>query len=234
MSVIGIIGAMDGEIVSFCRMFNAIRIDNSDFYEGKCNNHNIIICKCGIGKVNAAICTQKLIDSFGVEYIINSGIAGSVSSKATVFDVVISSRLTYHDFSPREFLDKYEPYCQYFKADEKLVSLAKGACDKLLGQNSDNGYLKNAKSLVGTIVSGDCFINSEQKANQLHQTFDALCTEMEGAAVAHAALREKIPFVVIRAISDFANSNADFDSVAFERLAADNAAVIVHEVINNL
>ncbi len=226
MATIGIIGAMESEVVSFKKVFGASEGDNNGFFIGSSLSHKVVICKCGVGKVNAAICAQKLIDLYNVDYIINSGVAGSISREAKVYDIVISKKLTYHDFRPLSILEGYSPYCTSFDADCRLIELAKNACDNVLSKNHSN-----TTALIGNIVSGDCFVNSTEMANNLSREFSALCTEMEGAAIAHVAKAAGVPFVVIRAVSDFADDNADFDFSSFEKSAAENAAEVVSEMI---
>lgn len=233
MKKIALIGAMKSEISVFIRDFNAEETKIPGIYRGFLDDKEIFICQSGIGKVNAAIATQRLIDLFGAEYIINSGVAGGVSGKLSKLDIVISEKLTYHDFTPLDILDNNPPYSKYMTADKNLVSKALEACSKLaieIGKNNGNNF----SAFPGVIVSGDCFVNSAEQANRLNRDFGALCTEMEGAAIAHVAVVNKIPFVIIRAISDFADEDAENSFDSFEYIAADRAAFIVKEIISSL
>lgn len=227
MKKIGLIGAMTSEITRFCEDFCAIKTDVPGIWKGTLCDKEIYICESGVGKVNAAIAAQRLCDLFGVEAIINSGVAGGINEALSKCDIVISERLTYHDFDPISLLEKYPPYCEYTKADERLVALAEKACEELF-EKEGIGYFK------GTVVSGDCFVSSSAKVRELRERFDAYCTEMEGAAIAHTATVNKIPFVVIRAISDFADEAAEDSFESFEVKAARVAAYIVTGIIKEL
>ena len=223
---IGIIAALDCEMVEFCRDFNAVESKYFGIYEGKCGEHEVYISLVGVGKVNAAANTQRLIDLFGVDYVINSGVAGCVAKHLGVCDVVISDSLTYHDFSPIDVLDKYAPHASVFKADQKLIDLAKDACRKI----TDDGF----KSDVGMIVTGDQFIEDSSVVARLRQDYNAYCTEMEGAAVAHVCLLNKVPFVVIRAMSDNADEGADMSFEEMSAIAAKRASFVSSHIISNL
>ncbi len=231
MKKIGLIGAMDSEIAAFCRDFEAVETKIKGIYLGKYNGYEIYICVSGIGKVNAAIAAQRLVDVFGVECIINSGVAGGVSEKLEKLDIVISERLTYHDFDPLDILDRNPPYTKFFTADKVLSDKAKKACETLNGKLEKDGK-KTFSAYYGTVVSGDCFVSSAAKAKQLRDDFDALCTEMEGAAIAHTAYVNGLPFLIIRAISDFADEDAENSFDSFENVAADRAAFLVKEMLS--
>lgn len=230
MKKYGIIGAMDSEITAFCRDFNATETKHAGILCGTCGENEIYICRSGIGKVNAAIAAQRLIDLCGVEYLINSGVAGGVAKQLNKLDIVISNKLAYHDFSPLDLLEKYPPYASLMQADEELIQKANEACKKLNSTLAAEGKPAFCAH-NGTVVSGDCFVSSSEKAEQLRRDFDALCTEMEGAAIAHVCKVNGIPFVIIRAISDFADEDAENSFDSFEIVAADRAAFIVKEIV---
>ena len=178
-----------------------------------------------MGKVNAAVCSQRLFDYVKLDGIINSGVAGGVSERLNVCDLAISSELTYHDFSPIDVLDKYSPGCSVFKADSKLVKLAENAAEKLVSTG------EQFVCQSGMIVSGDMFVEDAVYKKGLKERFNAVCTEMEGAAVAHAAILNDIPFVVIRAISDNADGEANMSFEQMCGVAAKRASYIVKEMI---
>ena len=223
---IGIIAALDCEMVEFCRDFNAVESKYFGIYEGKCGQHDVYISLVGVGKVNAAANTQRLIDLFDVDYVINSGVAGCVAKHLGVCDVVISDKLTYHDFSPINVLDKYAPFASVFKADDKLISLAKDACSRI----SDDGFSFD----TGMIVTGDRFIEDSSIIARLREDYDAYCTEMEGAAVAHVCVLNKVPFVVIRAMSDNADESADMSFEEMAAIAAKRASFVSSYIISNI
>lgn len=225
---IGIIGALDCEIEEFCRDFNASETNIKGIFKGEYCNHEVYVSLVGVGKVNAAANTQRLIDLFGVDCVINSGVAGCVTRELGVCDVVISDTLTYHDFSPIDCLDKYSPYTSVFKADKKLVQLCENACKELSKKE------KAFKYGIGMIVTGDIFVEDSETVKRLREEYNALCTEMEGAAVAHVCVLNKVPFVVIRAMSDNADESADMSFNEMAAIAANRACFAAKNMIANL
>ena len=223
---IGIIAALDCEMEQFCLNFNAVKTEYFGIYKGECSGHTVYICLAGVGKVNAAANTQRLVDMFGVDCIINSGVAGCISKELSVCDIAISDSLTYHDFYPINVLDKYSPFSSVFKADTKLVELSLLACSKI----DDEKF--NFKT--GMIVTGDVFVEDSNVVARLRNDYDALCTEMEGAAVAHVCVLNKVPFVVIRAMSDNADENADMSFEEMSAIAAKRASFVAEFIIKNL
>lgn len=225
MAKLGIIGAMNSEVKGFCEAFGAVETACKGIFEGSAFGHTVYICESGIGKVNAAIAAQRLIDRFEVEYLINSGVAGCLTKELSTCDAVIAKELVYHDFTPLELLEHGSPYTSRFRADETLVGYALDACKKL------NEAGETFRCVVGNIVSGDCFVSDSEKAARLRRDFDALCTEMEGAAIAHTATVNGIPFAVIRTASDFADENAEVSFDELETIAARRATAIVSEML---
>ena len=223
---IGIIAALDCEMTEFCHDFGAVESKYFGIYEGKCAEHSVYICLAGVGKVNAAANSQRLIDLFDVDYVINSGVAGCTCRHLGVCDVVISSTLTYHDFNPINVLDKYAPNTSVFNADEKLVCLASEACKRI----DDSSF----KFDTGMIVTGDQFIEDSRVVERLRNDYNAFCTEMEGAAVAHVCVLNKVPFVVIRAMSDNADESADMSFEEMAAIAAKRASFVSSYIISNL
>ncbi|MBE6681236.1 MAG: 5'-methylthioadenosine/adenosylhomocysteine nucleosidase [Ruminococcaceae bacterium] len=223
---IGIIAALDCEMTEFCHDFSAVESGYFGIYEGKCGGHDVYICLAGVGKVNAAANTQRLIDLFGVDYVINSGVAGCTCKHLGVCDIVISDKLTYHDFTPIDVLDKYAPYSSVFKADDKLISLAKEACTKI----EDENFFFD----TGMVVTGDQFVDDSRVVARLRDDYNAYCTEMEGAAVAHVCVLNKVPFVVIRAMSDNADEQADMSFEEMASIAAKRASFVSTFIILNL
>ena len=228
MAKIGIIGAMNSEVVNFCKELGAEKTKIEGIYKAEAFGHEVYISESGIGKVNAAISAQRLVDIFEVEYLINSGVAGCLTKELSTCDAVIAKELTYHDFNPLDILDRNPPYTSRFKADEKLVKIAENACEELIAGGEKFKYI------TGNIVSGDCFINDGAKAKQLREDFGAFCTEMEGAAIAHVATVNKIPFAVIRTASDFADENADISFEEVEKIAAKRASFIVSKMLESI
>lgn len=232
MSKIGIIGAMELEVEELKNQLNAPVITKKcgmDFYEGTLNGANVVIVRCGIGKVNAALCAQVLVDIFNVTHIINTGVAGSLNAKLDIGDILISKDAIHHDVDVRVFgypLGEVPQLgCREFVADETLCTLAKEACEKV---NPD------VHAIIGRVVSGDQFISSKEVKDKLIAEFQGDCAEMEGASIAHGAYLNNIPFVIIRAISDKADDSAEMDYPSFEKAAAKHSALLVSEMVQHI
>lgn len=205
--MIGIIGAMESEVDSiFANMTSKekININNLTFYKGLLFNKDVVVVKCGIGKVNAALCTQLLILTFKVDKVINTGIAGATGKGLNIYDFVVSSQAVYHDFDTSFFgykLGQVPGMEETFKADEDLQKLALQAFEK-------SELAKNHKIQNGLIASGDQFISGGERKSFIINNFHPLCVEMEGCAIAHTCFANNIPFVIIRCMSDCADDSA--------------------------
>ena len=199
------------------------------FCRGKLSGKEVVVVRSGIGKVNAAICTQILVDQFHVDVIINTGIAGSLDAEIDIGDIVISTDAVEHDMDASIFGDPIGQIPQMdtfsFPADESLVKLAKEVNEKA---NPD------VHTWIGRVVSGDQFVSSGEKKEQLIRVFDAKCTEMEGAAIAHAAYLNKISCVIIRAISDKADNSAVVDYPAFEAAAIRHSVRLIEALVSEI
>ena len=232
MKKIGIIGAMELEVEELKSKLSSPVVTTKagmNFYEGTLNNVPVVVVKCGIGKVNAALCVQILIDLYNVTHIINTGVAGSLNAKLDIGDILISKEALHHDMDVTIF--GYQPGevpqlgVREFPADEKMIQAAQKAC----------GTLEDpVNAIVGRVVSGDQFISDKAVKNRLIEVFQGDCAEMEGASIAHGAYLNKIPFVIIRAISDKADDSAEMDYPTFERAAAAHCAKIVTEMVVDL
>ncbi len=229
MKKIGIIGAMDLEVETLKNHMKDVKISkkaNMEFLEGTLNQSPVVIVKCGIGKVNAGICVQILSDLFQVTHIINTGVAGSLQAQIDIGDIVISDDALYHDMDvtslgyPLGQIPQIDTFA--FRADQSLAMLAKTSCEKV---NPD------IHVFTGRVVSGDQFISSKEVKNKIIENFHASCTEMEGAAIAHASYLNGIPFVIIRAISDKADDSAEMDYPTFEKKAAEHSARLVEDMV---
>ncbi len=229
MDVIGIIGAMDEEVLFLKEKMvqKEVRsIASFEFFVGTLHNKSIVLVKAGIGKVNAAICTQILIDVFNAGAIINTGIAGAVDEKLEIGDVVISKDLRPHDFDAVAF--GYElgeiprMDTSIFPADEHMIHIAIKGSDALTAATN---------VFVERIVSGDQFIASNEKKSFLKEQFGAFCTEMEGAAVAQVCYLNQVPFVVIRSISDKADEAAETNFEEFKEVASANSCRMIERML---
>ena len=230
--MIGIIGAMDEEIGQIVEKMTEVTITKTadmTFNKGKLNGKDVVAVRSGIGKVNAAICTQILAMNFNVDKIINTGVAGSLRNEINIGDIVVSTDAIQHDMDATGF--GYElgviPRMKVsdFWADTELRKLAVESC-------KDAGLSIGVHE--GRVVSGDQFISDKKVKEKLIEKFDAYCTEMEGAAIAQAAYLNNIPFLIIRAISDKADGSANMDYSEFEHKAIDNSVVLLTNMIEHI
>ena len=220
---LGIIGAMEQEVETLLEQMEnktAFAKAGSTFYEGKLAGLDAVVVQCGIGKVNAALCVQILCDCFSVTHVVNTGIAGSLSADLDIGDLVISRDAMYHDFDCVHFgypMGKVPGMdVVAFPADETLADLAYAAAEEV-----NPGHTRR-----GRVASGDCFVADKAVKDRIIEITGALCTEMEGAAIAQTAYRNGVPFVIIRAISDKADDSAEMDYPTFERIAAHRCAAV--------
>ncbi len=230
--MIGIIGAMDEEveqIVSAMELTKQETKASMTFNAGRLSGRDVVIVRSGIGKVNAAVCTQILVDDFNVDYVINTGIAGSLKAEIDIADVVISSDVLHHDMDATGFgyplgqIPRMDTLS--FAADDRLIKLAKEACAKVIPQIGVH---------VGRVVSGDQFISDKAVKDRISKNFEGFCTEMEGAAIAQTASLNGVPFVILRAISDKADDSATMDYPAFEKQAIANSVILLKELVADI
>lgn len=228
MKKIGIIGAMDVEVEE---LINSMTIEHKvtkagmDFCEGTLNGAKVVVVKCGVGKVNSAICVQILKDEFDVSNIINTGVAGSLNADLNIGDILISKEAIHHDVDVSVFgyaLGQVPSMIREFPADESMMKLAKEVCERV---NPD------ISCVIGRVVSGDQFICKPEQKAHLKEEFQGDCAEMEGASIAHVAYLNEIPFVIIRAISDKADGSDIEDYPTFEKKAAKHCALFVKEFV---
>jgi len=230
--MLGIIGAMDEEVAKIKEQMQDITVmsrASMDFYKGMAGGHPVVVVRSGIGKVNAAICAQILVDEYQVDAIVNTGIAGSLNPAIDIGDIVLSTDTLEHDMDAVAFgyplgqIPRMDTLA--FAADEKLRQIAKTACEKV---NPD------IKVLEGRVVSGDQFVSDKDKKQWLIENFAGDCTEMEGAAIAHTAYLNQVPFLIIRAISDKADDSASVDYPAFEAKAIEHSVRLILELCSLL
>ena len=218
----GIIGAMDHEIDTLVGDLENKKEEKKyglTFYLGKLKKYEVVIVKCGIGKVNAGRTTQVLISEYSPKYIINTGIAGGLNEQLKIGDIVISTDLIQYDFDVTAFgypkgymctgVNKEEP--TKYIADKELIEKVKKTLEKV----------KEARNVFkGRVLTGDMFISSKEKREELVKDFDGFCCEMEGAAVAQVSSLNNIPFIVLRLISDLPSGKGPDDYNKFEKEAA--------------
>lgn len=229
--MLGIIGAMDEEVSKLKEAMQDVTIwskASMDFYGGTMDGREVVVVRSGIGKVNAGICTQILVDEYGVDAVINTGIAGSLNAAIDIGDIVLSTDALQHDMDATGF--GYEPGIiprmdtSVFMADETLRTLAKTCCERV---NPD------IRVFEGRVVSGDQFISDKARKQFILEQFQGYCTEMEGAAIAQSAYLNNIPFLIIRAISDKADDSATEDYPTFEAKAILHSVRLVREIVKN-
>lgn len=231
MSKIGIIVAMQEELEEVLKIMSDIEekeIYGISFVDGKIEKEKVVVVKSGVGKVNAARTTQILIDKLDVTKVINVGSAGALNPSLNIGDIVIANKLIQHDFDITAFNHK-KGYItgvgDYIYCDENLINKLKKAANKL----GNKAY--NIKT--GTIASGDIFCTEINMKNKIYSKFNADCVEMEGAAIAQVCYLDKIPFIVIRSISDSPNGNNAIVFDEFVKLASKRCASILKEFFKN-
>ena len=223
-------GAMPEEIAGVLELMTDVtehHIGMRTYHQGKINNTNVVLVFSRWGKVAAASTVATLINLFNINQLIFTGVAGAISDKLNIGDIVIGKKFYQHDMDARPFIKQFEiPMLgiDHFEADLSLINDAyeklKGAIENnLLYDNAHPTYtsiLQNQQVHIGDIASGDQFISNETTRENLIKHFpDLFCVEMEGAAVAQVCFEFNIPFITIRVISDGANSNAPIDFADF-------------------
>ena len=228
MKTIAVIGAMPEEVTLLKNKLKDLKEEKTaglTVYIGILGDKKVVLCQSGMGKVAAAAASQLLITKYSADAIINSGIAGNMTNQIGVGDVVLSEEVTYHD-AQIDMIKQAYPYMERYKGDERLIAAAKNACDKL-----------GVKAVKGLVATGDLFICEKEVKERIKNFCNPHCVEMEGAAVAHVACKNDIPFIIIRAMSDNA------DDAALEHLVikkfdmseyCDTAAKICEDTIINV
>ena len=231
MTKLGIIGAMEEEVATLLGLMEnkqETEKAGSRFYNGTLEGLPVTVVQCGVGKVNAAMCTQILCDCFGVTCLVNTGIAGSLCADLDIGDLVVSQDAMYHDVDAVAFgypMGKVPGMdVTAFPADDTLIGYAFAAAEAV-----NPGHTK-----IGRVASGDQFVASKGVKDRIVDLTRGLCTEMEGAAIAQTAYRNGIPFVILRAISDKADDSAEMDYPTFERIAAHRCAAVTQALAKHL
>lgn len=224
MKKIAIIAAMDQELAAIKDKFNKIEensLKDLTYYTGELNGKEYLLIKSGIGKVNAARVTQMLIDKFDIEYIINVGTAGSLNDSLEIGDIVIGEKLVQHDFDTTAFGDEKG----YITGTGKIFESDKNLIEKYIKHISEDKQEYNI--IIGTIASGDIFCTEKWRKEKIHTKFNADCVEMEGAAIAQICTLNKVPFIVIRSISDKPNGENQIDFNKFIDMASKRCADLI-------
>lgn len=222
--MIGIIVAEIEEMKAIENIMSNIEIKSIYEYKmviGNINNREYILVRSGVGKVNAARTTQILIDKFDVKYIINVGSAGAINDNLKIGDIVVGSRLVQHDFDVTAFGHEkgyISEIGKFFESDSKLIKKSKDI------------KIENINIVIGTIASGDIFCTNIEMKDRIRKEFNADCIEMEGAAIAQVCYLSKIPFIIIRSISDIPNQKNQIDFSKYIKVASKNCAEFIKQI----
>lgn len=232
----GIIGAMECEVNNLKSKLKNLEEDSVGsriFYTGELHGHNVVLVQSGVGKVNSAICTQYIIDKYAPNYIINTGIGGGLGKGLKVGDIVIGTEFVQYDFDVTAIgyalgymctgVDKNKP--TKFYSDKNLIQ----EFEKALQEAAPD-----IKYHTGLIATGDCFVSSMEKKLQIRDTFNAIAVEMEGAAIAQTANANKVPCVIVRAISDLADDTAAQDHEFVETEMAEHCSSTLETLLKHM
>ncbi len=224
---IGLIGAMEVEIELYLQAMTDVeefKRAGMSFWQGKLLGKDFVLCQSGVGKVNAAVCTQILIERYEVDQVLFTGVAGALDPSLNVGDVVISVDCMQHDFDVTALgyqRGQIPGVATTFEADSALIELAVEASEQIT----------DCQTIKGRVLSGDLFVADREYVKKLHQELSGTCAEMEGAAVAQVCVMNGIPFVVIRSMSDKADGSAKTSYREFKFLAARRSYEIVTRMI---
>ncbi len=237
--VTALLGAFDAEVTLVKQSVKHPRVhvlNGISFTTGRIGKNRVVVAETGIGKANAAMTTAFVLAHFRPERVLFTGIAGGVNPDLQPGDIVLGRQVAHHDYGwvtmdqqpskqTRNGLNKTDNPL-YFPADSVLLAKAT-ALAKTIPFESIPSTSRPPSVVVGTIVTGDVFVSSEEKVTQLRREFNAEATEMEGASVAQVCYQEQVPCLVIRSLSDKANGNARQDMRTFFGIAARNSAMLV-------
>lgn len=231
--MIGIICAMAVEVEglkSLTENKEDIKYANMTFTKGTFGKSEIVAVECGVGKVNAAMCAQAMIDKFSPDIIINSGVAGALSDEVTLCDMVVGTEVLEHDMNTSALGDPAgqitfpDENRTFFPCDSGIVDKLCSICEKIDGSNV----------FKGRIASGDLFVSRRSKRAKINRRFDALACEMEGGAIGHVCFRNNVPFGVFRVISDDFTNNEAMDFKEFCGVASEKSIKAISEFIRSL
>ncbi len=228
--MIGIIGAMDSEVENLKNVIEnkkEEKISGIDFVSGKISGRDVVVAKCGIGKVFAALCAEAMILSYKPDIIINTGVAGGLSKNLKIGDIVVSENVVQHDMDttglgePLGFLSGIDII--KIPADKDIAAHLE-RCIKETGLNYERGI----------VASGDRFVSDDASKKFIKDNFDAACCEMEGGSIGHVCFVNNVPFCVLRAISDGADDGATVDFPTFVKMAAENSTKVILKFLSTI
>ncbi|MBO5454659.1 MAG: 5'-methylthioadenosine/adenosylhomocysteine nucleosidase [Clostridia bacterium] len=225
--MLGIIGAMQVEIDSIVSSIENKKetvVSGVSYFEGSFYGKEVVVACCGVGKVFSGVCAQTMILKFGVDRILNIGVGGTLTDKLNICDLGIASGVVQHDMDTSPLGDPVGLISGInvieIKCDEEHVLIWEQAAQNI-----------GVNSCKGVIASGDCFVSSSEKKKFIKENFDAIVCEMEGAAIGQVCYINKIPFNVIRAVSDNADGSADMDFPQFTKKAVEQSMLLLKEYI---
>lgn len=226
---IGIIGAMDVEVNGLVSLLNNKKsetVSGITFYSGELLGKNVVIAKCGIGKVFAATCAEAMIIKYAPRLIVNTGVGGALAKDLSTGDIVIANKLCQYDMDTSPIGDPIGLVSGinkiWFECDKRAIDILTLVASTL-----------SLRAKVGAIATGDRFVATKELKNEIVKNFGADACEMEGCAIAHVAFINNTPFVVVRAISDSADGEASMDYPAFLEIAAKNSTSLTLALVRN-
>lgn len=228
--MIGIIGAMSVEVEALKQKIKnakSEKISGTEFVCGTLGNKEVVIAQCGIGKVFAAIAAQTMIIKYGVDAIINTGVAGTLSPTLGILDFAVSSAVVQHDMDTTAIGDAPGLISGINIVEIPASAALSGIALRLAKEQGNN-------AVEGIIASGDQFINSASRKAFIRDTFGAVACEMEGAAIGQTCYASGVDFVVIRCISDNASGEAEMEYPEMVSRAAVRSAALVEAIVEEM
>ena len=229
MTKLAIMGAMQEEIEPLLAYFdnvNVVEYANNKFYEVSYNGLEIVIAYSKIGKVFASLTASTMIEKFGCDTLLFSGVAGGINPKLQIGDLIIADKLCQHDLDITAFGHPHG----FVPGGKVFVETTKELRDVAIKVANEN----NLKVIEGTIATGDQFVHSTERKQFIENTFNADALEMEGASVAVVCDALNVPFFILRAISDTADMDAGFDFDEFLKSSAKNSADYLIKIVKEL
>ena len=229
MTKLAIMGAMQEEIEPLLAHFkdvNVVEYANNKFYEVSYNGLEIVIAYSKIGKVFASLTASTMIEKFGCNTLLFSGVAGGINPKLQIGDLIIADKLCQHDLDITAFGHPHG----FVPGGKVFVETTKELRDVAIKVANEN----NLKVIEGTIATGDQFVHSTERKQFIENTFNADALEMEGASVAVVCDALNVPFFILRAISDTADMDAGFDFDEFLKSSAKNSADYLIKIVKEL
>ena len=231
MGTIGIIGAMEVEVKELKEQMQITRQltkAGMEFCEGILEGQDVVVVRSGVGKVNAAVCSQTMILKYSPDIMINVGVAGGLSDEFKIGDIAVADSVVEHDMDTSPIGDPVGLISG--------INLVNIPCDKKLADLMEQAVSKvgTITSKRGVIASGDQFISKQEQRDRIKDNFGAIAAEMEGASIGHVCYMNGVPFGVLRAISDGANDDSHMDYPEFVKMAAANSIKIILELLNSI